>query len=131
MNNQQINVIVSRISDSIITEFEEYIETVDEEYGLDAGQIHTLQALIVGYGAARDAIEEADKEITKYHKLHDDGYNEMRIMKEELEKAQKRVDELEKQLVYFKCPDCSPTDFEYCDDHHRARTEIWSGGDGW
>lgn len=36
-----------------------------------------------------EELEKADKEIAKYHKLHDEGYNENRFLCGELEKAQK------------------------------------------
>jgi hypothetical protein len=39
-----------------------------------------------------DELEKADKEIAKYHKLHDDGYNEMRIMQEEIDRLKGKVD---------------------------------------
>lgn len=59
-----------------------------------------------------DELEKADTEIAKYHKLHDDGYNEIRILTEQYEKAKASVfmwsgdrdkwkAEAEKQLQLF------------------------------
>ena len=54
----EIKVTLSRIPSCILNDLEKHIAELHDEYGLDSDQMHTFQALIVGYEAVWDSIED-------------------------------------------------------------------------
>lgn len=69
---QEIKITVSRIPSFIIAELEKHVAELHDEYDLDSDHIHTLQALIVGYEAAWDAMEETNRHPRPIDEWHEE-----------------------------------------------------------
>lgn len=65
---RQMNVTVSRLPESVIDELEQHLMEVDDEHGLDSQQVGAFQQLVVGYGAAWDAVETLQVQIQEAQK---------------------------------------------------------------
>ncbi|MUT66042.1 hypothetical protein [Paenibacillus sp. NEAU-GSW1] len=85
------------------------------------------------YNRSYEAVFKAikDQELNVLANKNNHAIDRALAAEKERDELRERVEKLEKELVAHKCPDCAVTDFEYCPEHHSARTEIWSGGDGW
>lgn len=55
---QIMSVTVSRLPDSALDELENHLSELHDENVIDSDYMQTFQSLLIGYGAAWDALEE-------------------------------------------------------------------------
>lgn len=88
MNETNFAVTVTRLPESLLDELETHVAEIHDEYDLDPDQVGVLQGVIIGYGAAWDAVESLQQQVNQLTTERDEFWRMVKERSVELTKSQ-------------------------------------------